>query len=475
MRGLLPLCVFLLAAGCKTIPADAGPLAWLLEVDPDTVSLTALRRHADTLEANLQAHHQRDGIIWRALWREPALGHPSHCGNGGDAALFTGFYLAAACYRDTVLGSDASLARILDTLRGLHILTHISGVPGVLARCAFRADQGAHWTYPELWQYRQPYVYTSDDAQPDVLAPERMYPRMVFYTRATRDQLTGVLFGLAVAWQQLADDARPGAVQARAIVAEIVRALHGRIRARGDVLLDHEERSGTRADAVDGLQKAQLLALRLAVAEDEEPAARDALEQEYLNAWHSAFIFGSAGDASGWFYPWANLHNYFAWNLRFVRAFSLLLLDADPERRVQVGRFLTETLFPRVESHRNTHFILLTEIGARQAGVPGLPAEQLEAALDSLRCLRLRPLRSWPSPLHGQGRRPPLLSMMQGKAARYVLPVHLRKPSTHFIWQKDPFDPGSGPVDLDGEVEATGVDFLLPYWFGRAYGLWTED
>lgn len=474
MRALFVLGLTLAAAGCRNLPSDPGPLAWLLAVDPDTVSLASLRQHADSLETNLQAYHQRDGVIWRALWREPALGHPSHRGNGGDAALFTGLYLAAACYRDAVLQSPDSRERILDTLRGLHILTHISGTPGVLARCAFRVDQGAHHSYPELWQQRNPYVYQSDGAQPDVLAPEQSYPAMVFYTRATRDQLTGVLFGLAVAWQHLAGDTRPGGDQARAVVATIARALHTRIEACDHKLRDHQERSGTRADSVDGLQWAQLLALRLAVAADEPAEVRAAVQAQYEAAFADAFVFGSAGDLSAWFYPWANLLNYFAWNLRFLRASSLILLDGDPERREQVGRFLGETLFPRVRSHRNAHFILLTQLGLRAAGLPDLPEVEQQAALRSLRELRLRPLRSWPSPLHGQGRRPPLLSMMAGDAAKYVLPVHLRKPSSHFIWQKDPFDPGSGSVDLRGEVEATGVDFLLPYWLGRALGLWTD-
>jgi hypothetical protein len=48
--------------------------------------------------------------------------------------------------------------------------------------------------------------------------------------------------------------------------------------------------------------------------------------------------------------------------------------------------------------------------------------------------------------------------------------VHLRKPTEYFIWQKDPFGTGDGKVDTEGLNEATGLDYLLPYWMGRHYG-----
>jgi len=60
--------------------------------------------------------------------------------------------------------------------------------------------------------------------------------------------------------------------------------------------------------------------------------------------------------------------------------------------------------------------------------------------------------------------------LLYGDVSAFVVPVHLRKPTEYFIWQKDPFETGDGAVNTEGLKEATGLDFILPYWMGRHYG-----
>ncbi|MEZ5362794.1 MAG: hypothetical protein R2748_10765 [Bryobacterales bacterium] len=43
-----------------------------------------------------------------------------------------------------------------------------------------------------------------------------------------------------------------------------------------------------------------------------------------------------------------------------------------------------------------------------------------------------------------------------------------RRVNTDFLWQRSPFLLYGGG---DGYIETAGVDFLLPYWMGRAYGV----
>ena len=50
------------------------------------------------------------------------------------------------------------------------------------------------------------------------------------------------------------------------------------------------------------------------------------------------------------------------------------------------------------------------------------------------------------------------------------LPVPLRVP-TDFLWQRSPFQLVGGGSGL---IESAGIDYILPYWMARLYGLTTK-
>ena len=54
-----------------------------------------------------------------------------------------------------------------------------------------------------------------------------------------------------------------------------------------------------------------------------------------------------------------------------------------------------------------------------------------------------------------------------GSEACQPAPVPLRIP-TDFLWQRDPFQLAGGGY---GTVEGAGIDYILPYWMGRYYGV----
>ncbi len=54
-----------------------------------------------------------------------------------------------------------------------------------------------------------------------------------------------------------------------------------------------------------------------------------------------------------------------------------------------------------------------------------------------------------------------------GSVACQPVPVPLRPP-TDFLWQRDPFQLSGGG---SGRVESPGIDYILPYWMGRYYGV----
>ena len=54
-----------------------------------------------------------------------------------------------------------------------------------------------------------------------------------------------------------------------------------------------------------------------------------------------------------------------------------------------------------------------------------------------------------------------------GTEACRPVPVPLR-PTTDFLWQRDPFQLSGGGSGL---IESSGIDYILPYWMGRYYGV----
>ena len=54
-----------------------------------------------------------------------------------------------------------------------------------------------------------------------------------------------------------------------------------------------------------------------------------------------------------------------------------------------------------------------------------------------------------------------------GSEACHPVPVPLR-PTVEFLWQIDPFQLVGGG---DGTIEGSGIDYILPYWMGRYYGV----
>jgi uncharacterized protein (TIGR03437 family) len=57
-----------------------------------------------------------------------------------------------------------------------------------------------------------------------------------------------------------------------------------------------------------------------------------------------------------------------------------------------------------------------------------------------------------------------------GSEACDPIPVPIR-PATDFLWQRDPFQLAGGGT---GATEGAGIDYILPYWMGRYYGVIQE-
>jgi hypothetical protein len=480
---------------------DPKTLLALSQEDIEGISMDTLFHRAEFLEDNFRQYHCFNGLVWKGFFKKNTDPHPYCFDVGSNSAIFTGFYLAAAVYRYKVTQKEEDLNKILDSIRGLHILTHASGTPGVLVRSAFPIEKAHLWKI----EGNEKPLYDGQNTVPDIFGNGENYPAMRFYARTTRDQLTGVLFGLAVAWTELFQKIQePEAAHTEKIkkaleaLSIITQSLYRRIRANAYVLRDHLGKTGTLANTVDGILRLQLLALTRRILMDErtegfrpKPDLNTAkilkkklksIRKEYRRSFAYIFFKDTLGNT---LYPLSNLHQYYAWNLRFTRFYSIFILETNKGRKYKLFKKIKNDLWESsllftgksIQSHQNTYFTFLYQhmlMGNKKKyktileilhlktsdSRNALENKYFQEALWSLKALALCPLRNWPSPLINQFVFP-----------YQFVPVHLRKPSQHFIWQMTPFgNKAIGTKEENALLEATGVDFLLPYWFGRAKG-----
>lgn len=438
-----------LAAGCCT---DPEPLArpassgepwdrtWLIDLDPAAVGDAQLEARAEELLASYARFSQSHGVVYPGVYSAPGLAEPDQFAGGGDSALFTGMALAAWCYRGRVTGDWAPAQ---DALRGVWWLTHAAG-PGVICRAAIPWADRAKWGYPAAWQSRIDRGFAG--RAPATESPWGPMPESAYYTRATRDQLTGLLYGLSAAWADL-----PGA---RPTVAEIVRDLRAHLEAHGWKIRDQHGRNDTSADGVSRLLKTQFLALWQRVVQAEDPAGWPAAHEEYKASLRASLLGLAEVVARA-----NNYDQYYAHNLRITRALSVWTLEDHRGRRNDLRRFAEDHVWAHTRGHRNAWFA--AAVAAMTDGGRGRPE-----ALAALRSQALKPLRGYGSPYAGQEWGPSLADVVAGCDDAWALPPHLRRMTNYFIWTKAPWDVGDR--DPAGHLHETGLDFLLPYWLLRA-------
>lgn len=464
----LPLLTVILA-GCICNPDRPKPHAptgrywdtyYLVDADPSTVDLDV---HEEFVNDHYWAFVQYEGMIWEPTRSDPGLYQPDGYGNGGDTAIFTGMALGAWCFKYGVQDTTLELDRVMETLRGVWILTHATGVPGAICRAAFPQSQAARWDYPRKWQHRidKGFVGTGP-ALSDPVRGRELEPHK-YYTRATKDQLTGLLFGLAVTWKTLDPSSvhindRKTAQKARRIVAEITESLYQHLRKYDWKIKDAFGRNDTNADKVSGLQKTQLLALRRLTVSISKPTE----VARALRRYEKEFVVHGPGDYFGFF---NNNTQYFAWNLRYLRAFTIWLLEDDPDRKEKAREFVDKFLWPYTRGHQNAWYLAV-----RNAMNPG-DHRRIPALIRALKSHALRPTRQWSSPFHGREIKPSTAIIFNCED-EYVLPPHWRKPAGYFTWVKEPWDVGPNPLpDTRGLQDQTGLGLLLPLWTARYFKL----
>lgn len=340
----------------------------------------------------------------------------------GDSAIWTGHYLAAETFRYTVTRSPEALEAAHKALRGIASLVTVTGSDRLLARCVVRA--GAPFAAGPRSEERNNGEFRGSVGGVDYF----------WFGNTSRDQYLGVMFGLSVAYEHLAED--------RDAIRAIVTPLVDRLLEKNWSVVMPDGNTST----VFWLRPDQQLAM-LQIARQVNPQR---FGPAYEDLRRSAVGIGLPISLEAW----DDHGSYYKFNLDAIALYSLLRLEEESPRR---GDYIAtyRTFRSIVAGHGNAFFNVIDRAlvgpnSQRDTETVKLLAQWLE-----------RPERDFYVDVRAK------YANCGDDRACSPIPVPERV-RTDFLWQRSPFLLYGGG---SGRIEGPGIDFILPYWMGRHYGI----
>ena len=384
----------------------------------------ALAHTAERIGREIEQRHLPHGTIQDPIFAAPDSDQIVAYTRGGDSALWTGFYLAAEVYRFLVTRSPEALANAERAIQAIERLVEATG-SNLLARIVFPTDS--------------PYaagVAAEESANGVHEATLDGQPHL-WVGNTSRDQYLGVFFGLSVAFEWLADE------RFRAPIRDVVTRMLEFLLSNGwQVRMPGGGSSTTFLHRVD--QRLALLQVGRQVNDD-----------RFSSPYRRERSTGSATIRIPLAFEVVDEHSsYFKFNLVTIGMFMLARQEGDGvHRRRYLGAY--ELFRHAVEDHGNAHFNMITRV------LRGPDQARDRETFALLTAWMRRPRRDF-----GIDLRSTYEACGDDRACR-PLPVEDRARSD-FLWQRSPFQLVAGG---DGFIENPGIDFILPYWMARAYGV----
>jgi hypothetical protein len=399
----------------------------LLATTPPSVSAAGpedrLERKANRAHRIIKRRHLPYGTIFSPRFESPDSRRVVGYTHSGDSAIWTGHYLAAEALRYEVTGARRAKRQIRRTLDALQRLVDVTG-SDVLARAT--APIGSPWEQA-LRESNPDHLFEATlDGVPHV-----------WHGNTSRDQYSGVFFGLSLVWEMV-----PQAATRQQVADLVTRLLEN--------LLDNEwivwMPDGTPSTTF--LQRPDQQLAFLQVGRQVNPgrfAATYASYRDRLGLLVGVPIGLELTDPHG---------SYFKFNLDAINLLHLIRLE-DSTFYANVWSGVWLDLWQTVRSHDNAHFAAIDRW--LRGAEPGRDARIVQLLGEWLQ----RPDRDVWVDLSSR------YEACGNNRACEPIPV-AERPSTDFLWQRSPFLLSGGG---DGDVEGSAIDLILPYWMARYLGV----
>jgi hypothetical protein len=391
------------------------------------IPLQSAEPDALAISANIQAKHLPYGTILDPIYAAKDSDQIVNYTRCGDSAIWTGHYLAAESYRYAVTKSPEALTAVRNAIQGINMLLNVTG-NNLLARCFVPA--GSQYAGPISQEEKHNGIYTATYNGDQYL----------WVGNTSRDQYAGVFYGLTVAHDVVDDNGVQGSV--RYLVARMLDYLRGHgwfvIMPDGSVSTtfigsgQHQLSFLKIGRRMDGHYTTAYKALSISLApETIAPIALDVKD------------------------PY---DSYFKFNLDTISFYGLLASGDSSWVRLNYEKAY-DILRNTVDDHQNAFFNMIDR------AINGPNATRDEQTRQLLDAWLQRPRRDdWVD------LRSDVPTCDDATRACDPIPVE-RRVRTDFLWQRSPFQLYGGGDDL---IETAGIDYILPYWMGRYYGVITD-
>jgi hypothetical protein len=344
-----------------------------------------------------------------------------------DNAIWTGHYLAAEAFRYSVTHSDEALANVRKALNGITALIDVTGTD-LLAR--FLIPRSSPYANAVLGEESQHGIHEATyNGQP-----------YAWLGNTSRDQYSGVFFGLGVAYSMVADASIRTEIQ-----SDVSRMLTFLIKNGWNVVMP----DGTISTTFAPRPEQELSFLQVGRLVDPAQWATIYKAQRTATAVSTGLpIAVECQDPYG---------SYFKFNLDHINFYNLIRLEEHGTARTQYLKAFGQ-LRDCTRTHQNAHFNMI------ERGLKGPNKTRDNETVDMLGLWLLRPRRN--VFVDNTGKYP----ACGPNRACSPIPVNDRY-TTDFLWQRSPFQLVGGE---DGTVPTPGVDYILPYWMARYYRVLTR-
>jgi hypothetical protein len=381
---------------------------------------------AIAISNNIQQRHLPHGTIIDPVLASPFSDQIVGYTRAADSLIWTGHYLAGESFRYRVTGSPEALENVRRAIAGIRALIDITGT-NLMARCLIPVDsiyasgiiaeESHHGIYRSFLNGREYY----------------------WIGNTSRDQYSGAFFGLGVAYD-LVENA-----EIRSEIRPLVTRMLDFLIAHGWIVVMPDGSVST-TFLTNPDQRLSFLIV-----------GRRVNSSRFGPIYETERLLNIATVGTAIYYDLLDDHSsYFKFNLDTINLYNLIRLEGNFIFRgsyMQVYDALRRT----TDSHGNAHFNMIDR--ALKGGNTHRDAE----TRDLLRQWLQRPRRDLYRDLRGDPRYP---ACGDDRACGPIAVID--RVNTDFLWQRSPFLLYGGG---GGAIETAGIDYILPYWMARYYGV----